>query len=94
MGYAEATEEYSDVLLRAVKDALLGELRSLEAAHPEEAAVRERLAAALFNCLNDAGDGKKPDLRRALLGELRSLASRHLEDSITGICLPRCKVAG
>ena len=63
------------------RDELLEELRGLAEAHPDEAAVRERLAGGLFNTLNDAKEENDLGRRDELLGELRGLAEAHPEDA-------------
>ncbi len=57
--------------------ALLNELRTLEKAHPEDAAVRQPLAMGLVNALHDA----EGDEATALLEELRTLEKAHPEDA-------------
>jgi hypothetical protein len=66
---------------RARGDALLKELHGLCARHPEDEAVRERLAVALVDAANAAcqrGDRARDD---ALLKELRGLCARHPRDA-------------
>ena len=63
------------------RDALLAALRDLGAAHPKDAAVRERLAKGLFNTLNGAKDEDDLGRRDALLVELRDLAAAHPDDA-------------
>jgi hypothetical protein len=62
---------------------LLDELRSLARTCPNDAAVREQLAMALFNTLYaaEAGDSVRRD---ALLGELRALARTWPDDDAVG----------
>jgi hypothetical protein len=45
------------------RDALLDELRKMASSYPDNAAVREHLAMALFNTLNDA-EAEEGDLAR------------------------------
>lgn len=56
------------------RDALLDELRALNQAWPEDAAVRKQLAMGLKNTRNDAKEEHNLARRDALLGELRALA--------------------
>ena len=62
---------------RACGDALLDDLRKLCARHPDDAAVRERLAVALVNAAGQASLERDRICRDALLNELRRLCARH-----------------
>jgi len=61
------------------RDALLDELRALQRAHPEDPAVRERLAKGLFNTLVDAKAEEDLPRRDALLDELRALLDKYTD---------------
>ena len=58
----------------ARRDALLGELRTLAAAHPDEAPVRGALAMGLVETLVHARDEGVPARQAALLDEIRRFA--------------------
>jgi hypothetical protein len=60
---------------------LLKKLRALNTAHPDDAALREKLAKGLFNAFNDASDANAVEQARALLEELRQLSAAHADDA-------------
>ncbi|KAA0220389.1 MAG: hypothetical protein EDS66_13605, partial [Planctomycetota bacterium] len=73
-------------------DTLLDELRQLRTAHPDDPAVRERLASGLNNAIADAGT----DTQRAdtLLDELLSLARNDRgHEAVQGVALRGCAAA-
>lgn len=63
------------------RNALLDELRALEAQHSSEATVREYLANGLFNTLTDAEEEGDQGRRDELLDELRAVDTRHPHDA-------------
>jgi hypothetical protein len=65
---------------RADQDTLLARLRELFQSCPDDAAVCQQLAMALFSILADARDADRV-LADALLDELRALARTHPDDT-------------
>jgi hypothetical protein len=74
LNYAKAEDDL------ARRDDLLEELRALAVAHPEDVAVRERLAMGLAKTMLDAADEGLSGRGEELLEELKSLAQAHPEE--------------
>ena len=66
---------------RVCGDALLEGLRRLSAKHPDDGAVRERLAVALANAVGQASHEGDRVCRDVLLKELHCLSDRHPRDA-------------
>jgi hypothetical protein len=66
---------------RTCGDALLEDLRRLCARHPDDAAIRERLAVALVNSARQASQEGDRVRRDDLLKELSRLCARHVRDA-------------
>ncbi len=66
---------------RARRDAFLKDLRLLCGRHPDDAAVRERLAVALVNAASQASLEGDPAFHHVVLKELRSLCAGHPLDA-------------
>jgi hypothetical protein len=64
------------------RDALLGELRRLARAYPDDDTPHENFTVGLYDALIDAKDEQQLERRDALIEELHELARAYPDDSV------------